>query len=327
MPSSMTHSYFAKDVYNKLNDTSKKRISKSLENLKLYAQGPDSYYFYNLIMTKKGSNIRNFGTYMHKNNTQDYFINTINYIHEHNLKNNSEVMAYLYGFICHYILDSTIHPLVTYKTGIFYKKDPSTYKYNGLHYEMEYFIDIYMIFQNEKIEAKYFKLSKYFNKILKLNKELENMINYTIKETYKLDNMASNYLKSANDLRRFFKIYNYDRFGIKKVIYQIVDFVSPSSYRHKKPLSFNVKHNKKIHYLNLEKNSWNHPMDINETYNYSFIELYRISIDKTVKIINQINEILDTKYDEQKLKTLLPNISYATGKDCNNKEKMQYFEF
>lgn len=326
MPSSMTHAYYAINVYEKLNDKSKNRIKNSLDNLKYYAQGPDSYFFYNLIMTKKGKQIRDFGSYMHRHNVQDFFVNTIDYIYQNNLKNNHEVMAYLYGFICHLILDSTIHPLVFYKTGIFNKKNKKTYKYNGLHYEMEYFIDIYMIYQNEKIEAKYFKLFKYFHKINTLDNDLSKLINITLKETFNLDNMSKYYLESMKDLRLFFKYYNYDRFGIKKLIYQIFDFIAPQNIRRKKPLSFNIKHNQKIHYLNLEKNTWNHPCNIDETYDYSFIELYRISIDKAVNIINQINDILDN-YNIDKIKKIIPNTSYITGKDCNNKEKMHYFEF
>lgn len=327
MPSSMTHAYFAKNVYDKLNNTAKDRVKNSLDNLKYYAQGPDSYFFYNLIMTKHGKQIRDFGSYMHRHNVQDYFINTIDYIYKNNLKNDSEIMAYLYGFICHNILDSTIHPLVFYKTGIFNKNKKETYKYNGLHYEMEYFIDIYMIYQNEKIEAKHFKLFKYFKPIKTIDKNLSKLINTTMKKTFNLDNMSKHYLKSIKDLRLFFKYYNYDRFGIKKIIYQAFDFIAPKSVRRKKPLSFNIKHNQKIHYLNLEKNTWNHPCDINETYNYSFIELYRISIDKAVKTINKINDILDNNYNIDKIKELIPNTSYITGKDCNSKEKMQYFEF
>lgn len=327
MPSSITHSYFAEDVYEKLNETAKERIKSSKENLKYYAQGPDSFFFYNLIMDKKGKKIRQFGAYMHRNKVQDFFINTIKYIDKHNLKNNPDIMAYLYGFICHYILDSKVHPFVFYKTGIFNKKDKKTYKYNGLHYEMEYFIDIYLIYQKEKKEAKYFKINKYFKPIKKMDNDLKKLIEKTMKTTFDEDNIDKAYYKSLKDLRLFFTFYNYDRFGIKKIIYQFIDLISPQKFRKKKPLSFNIKHNQKIHYLNLEKNIWNHPCDINETYNYSFIELYRISISKAVNIINKINEILDTNYDEDEIKKIIPNVSYVTGKDCNSPKKMQYFEF
>ena len=54
-------------------------------------------------------------------------------------------MVFLYGFICHYVLDSNVHPFVFYKTGLFDKKDKNSYKYNNLHAFMETYFDNYMI--------------------------------------------------------------------------------------------------------------------------------------------------------------------------------------
>ena len=54
-------------------------------------------------------------------------------------------MSYLYGYICHYYLDLYTHPLIYYKSGSFKKDDKNTYKYNGVHQEIEYAIDLYFI--------------------------------------------------------------------------------------------------------------------------------------------------------------------------------------
>ena len=48
MPSSLTHSYFAIDVYNKLDNVCKNKI-KNLDYLKIFAQGPDLLYFFNRV--------------------------------------------------------------------------------------------------------------------------------------------------------------------------------------------------------------------------------------------------------------------------------------
>ena len=60
-------------------------------------------------------------------------------------------MSYLVGLICHYVLDSNVHPYVFYKTGKFDKKMKSTYKYNTIHLFMETFIDNDMIKRREKV--------------------------------------------------------------------------------------------------------------------------------------------------------------------------------
>lgn len=40
------------------------------------------------------------------------------------------------------------------------KKNKQTYKYNGLHEEMEYYIDIYLIYNRENILPKDYKVYK-----------------------------------------------------------------------------------------------------------------------------------------------------------------------
>ena len=149
MPSSMTHTYFGLDVYNKLNTQSKEKISNSLEYFKLFSQGSDPFMFYNFLLGKKAKMYSDVQGIIHTKKTREFFITTIKYIHENNLSNNPDVMAYLYGYICHYFLDLYTHPFIYYKSGKFKKEDKNTYKYNGLHQTIEYAIDLYFINKND----------------------------------------------------------------------------------------------------------------------------------------------------------------------------------
>lgn len=49
MPSSVTHSYFASDVYNKFKNKSK----INLNYLKVFGQGPDPYFFMIFIFLER----------------------------------------------------------------------------------------------------------------------------------------------------------------------------------------------------------------------------------------------------------------------------------
>ena len=328
MPSSMTHSYFAIDVYNKLNNLSKHKIDEYTNRLKTYALGTDPYMFYNLFIGKKNKKSSNIQKMNHTTKTKDYFVNMINYIINNNLENNKDIISYLYGSICHYFLDKTIHPFIFYKTGLFNKNDKTTYKYNGLHAEMEYYIDFYMIYNREKTIPKNYKFYKDIFNIDKLSIELSKMIDYIMKKTYGVDNSASIYIKSLKHMYIFNKIFNYDKTGIKKKIYKLIDYIQSNKFIRKEELSFNIEYNKKIHYLNLDKKKWNHPCDINESYNYSFIELYMIALNKCVDCINNIITMIDNKKIYNKIiSKYFDNSSYLTGKDCNDNKKIQYFEF
>ena len=252
----------------------------------------------------------------------------INYIINNNLENNKDIISYLYGSICHYFLDKIIHPFIFYKTGLFNREDKSTYKYNALHEEMEYYIDFYMIYNREKTIPKNYKFYKDIFNIDKLSIELSKMIDYIMKETYGVDNSASIYIKSLKHMYIFNKIFNYDKIGIKKKFYKLIDHIQPNKFIRKEELSFNIEYNKKIHYLNLDKKEWNHPCDINENYNYSFIELYMIALNKCVDCINNIIIMINNKkIDNKIINKYFDNSSYLTGKDCNDNKKIQYFEF
>ena len=45
MAGTITHAYFALDVYNKFDDKLKERLKNYKENLKTYSQGPDILFF------------------------------------------------------------------------------------------------------------------------------------------------------------------------------------------------------------------------------------------------------------------------------------------
>lgn len=326
MPSSLTHSYFALDVYNKLSVNAKSNI-KDLDYLKIFAQGPDLLYFFNSL-SKGNMKIRKLGSYCHKHKTGDFFVNLVTNIKDDKLQNNSEVMSFLYGYITHFVLDSVVHPFIYYKTGVFNRNKKETYKYNGLHGEMEYYLDVYMIFKKERVEAKHFKAYKYFKKINKFDVNLVTTIDKTFLTTYGKENVASYFLKGIAGLRTIYRYIRYDRFGVKKILYRILDFFSSDKSVRKEIMSYAVRHDKKLHYLNLGKKTWNHPAHINETYDYSFVELYVIALDRAVKMIEFVVAWLnDSNASKKELNPIFKNVSYITGKDCDSKEKMQYFEF
>jgi hypothetical protein len=320
MPSTITHGYFSLDVYDKLDDKNKKILANNIEELKTFAQGADPLYFHS-------KRIKEFGGYIHKHNTKTFFINLITYIKKNKLEKKGDVIAFLYGFICHYALDSIVHPFVFYKTGVYKNSNPSTYKYNGLHSDMETFIDTYMVYTKENMKPRLFKSHNFALNVKSFSTELKDTINNVFVETFNEENMADKYLRAVKNMKFLYQLLRYDPYGIKKAFYKIVDKILPLKFLKKSIISYYENPKKKIYYLNLEKNNWNHPLDENEIYNYSFIELYRISLDKALNIISNVNKVLYEKKNIDTLNNIFDNSSYVTGKDCDLKSKMQYFEY
>jgi hypothetical protein len=294
----------------------------------VFGQGPDPYFFYDFHLTKRSKVAYKINSSMQHTKINGHFLKLINYINNNGDYSNSEVMAYLYGQICHFTLDTTIHPYIIYSTGIYDKDNPESFKYNGLHEEMEYYIDCYLIKKRENIHPKKYKVYKKLFNINNFCNELNQCIDNVIKDVYGFDNAAKIYYKSIMDMKRFYYVFNYDRFGIKKLIYLAMDFLCGNKYVKKKELSFNVDPYSKLFYLNNEKKTWNNSCDINDKYNYSFDELYDIAIDKAVNIIEKVDNMLKIgKVNNDTIESLFGNLHYGTGKDCDKDYYYRYFKF
>ena len=324
MPATITHSYFANDLYDVLPIGLKKLLMDDKQKLRTFAQSTDPLIFYNLS-SKKDKKIRDFQGYFHTNKTLEFFTNLINYIKYNNYYKNSEVMAFLYGFLSHYILDSKMHPFIFYKTGLFNEDDPTTYKYRNKHEYMENFLDNYLIKQKEGICPYEFKFYNFWYSKEPFSKELTEVIDYTFKETFNIEHFSKYYYKALNDMYKSLKYLRYDKYGIKMFIYKSIDKLTSDKTFKLQAISYHTNLKDENNYLNANHTTWIHPCLKREKHNESFIELYRIALDETLSIIKEVNKYLKDQ-KQVNLKKLIKNNSYLTGKDCNNKNKLKYFE-
>ena len=320
MAGTITHTYFAIDVYDKLDKNTKAIIENSMDSFKTFNQGFDVLFF-------AGRKYKKFGNFCHKNNTQDFFLNLVNYIRKHNLKGNKEVMAFLYGFICHYSLDITIHPYVIYKSGYFDKTKKDYIKYKGKHSETESYIDAYMINKNEKIDPKLLDVGKFCFEYSKLSEDLIEILNEVFFETYNNKNIGKKYQKGLKRMKKLYTLLRYDKKGKKKKFYKFLDNHFPSKIMKYEPISLDYNLNKNHFYLNLDHRKWCHPMIKKETYTSSFEDIYNEAIQTSIKLINVTNEVIYYNKTSNYLKKFFTNLSLESGKECNDKREFKYFEF
>ena len=323
MPATVVHAYFAQD----LNDILPKEIKNKLEvdRLKTFGQSTDSLMFYNLFSILPGKKIRDFQKYFHTNKTQEFFINLINYIKENDYTEDIDVNSFLVGAICHYVLDSTVHPYIYYKTGYFNKNDKSTYKYNNVHTFMETFLDNDMIKRRESINPYKFNISKFSFDTSKFSNELNDTIKYTFKETFDVDNMDKIYYKSLKQMRNSIFIFRQDRYGIKKFFYKLADtFTSKRVFRFE-AISYHYPLNDRHNFLNENHKLWRNPCDYSLTSEESFLDLYLKALKLAKVMICASFDYINGKDIE--LEEVLINKSYITGLDCELDKELKYFEF
>lgn len=326
MAGTITHAYFALDLYDRLSIRSKELLIDYKEDLKFFAQNTDILFFYNITNFKSGKQVREFGYRSQKIKTYEFFSTLINYIKYNGHQYSPSVMAYLYGMLSHYVLDSIVHPFIIYKTGNFNKNDKSTYKYNHLHNEMESYFDNYLLTLRNGINPHKFKCYQFCFNSHEFDTDLIEVIDFTYKEVFGISNFHEYYSKAGKQMRFFYRVFRYDPTGCKKAFYQIIDWICPKSLLRKVPLSYHINKKGKKEFLNLEHKKWYNPTDKRTKSNESLLELYTKALGKTTKMIQEINQYL--YYDEKiNLKKVIGNLSYETGKDCDKKRELKYFEF
>lgn len=106
MPATYAHYAFGKKVYERLPEEEKKVICQGKDAFLLGLHGPDLLFYYYPLRKNR---INQQGTRMHKELAADFFDKgRTNYRRE----KDQVLRAYLYGFLCHFILDSECHPYV-----------------------------------------------------------------------------------------------------------------------------------------------------------------------------------------------------------------------
>ena len=322
MPATVTHAFFAKDIYDILPANVRGKLD--IDRCKMFGQSVDSLMFYNLFSILAGKDIRKFQYHFHSYNTQAFFINLLRYI-KINKIDDIDTYSFLLGFICHFVLDSNIHPYVIYKTGLFDKNKPSTYKYNNIHAFMESYFDNDMIVRRFKTNPYKFNISGFCFDLKPFSKDLKKTIDYTFYQTFGLKNMSEIYYKSLKQMRMAINVFRRDPYGIKKFVYKLADsFTSERTYRFD-AISYHVPLEDTHNYLNLDNKLWRHPVNYDDTSCESFVDLYLKSI-KSAKVMMcaSWDYINDKNID---LTKIFPNIKYTTGLDCNDTGEIKYFEF
>ena len=167
MPGFVSHVVMARDVYDKL---SNKKIC--LNDMLTYSLGGDLCKY---AQCRYDS---------HHKYKEKFIYELANYIKENNLTDDGKVLGVLYGHICHYMMDDTLHPLI----GDVLKK---CVKHKANHTLMELYYDNYLVKMRYGLSKR-----KYLMKgILKSrgSREINQMIDYAYLNVYETDKVSKYY--------------------------------------------------------------------------------------------------------------------------------------
>ena len=305
MPSTMTHAFMAKDIYNKLDENIKNKVI--INDFITYSQGPDILFFYRIFLPfGKFLYIQKFGAKVHRQKVNELFISLTKTV-----KKTKDInqFNFLCGLLTHYIGDTTCHPLINY---LDYKINQDLKRKKDYHFIAELYIDNYII--NKKgYDYKKFPVYKYAF-MAKKDKGIEEMLNNSFLEVYNEKNIGKIYYQSLKEMKFFFHYFRYDPYKIKRYIYNFLYLFCWYVKRDFRFLSynFNLTKEKNELYLNLNHQEWYNVRKKDNISIKSFEELYDEVVNKSIiKIRELYNYIYNNK--ELDLKIFYGNFSYANG--------------
>ncbi len=280
MPGLITHNLVALSVIDKVGTADKAAFC-------LGALGPDVCYFHRAMPWQIGT-VRGIGKKMHYSDPNKLF-DAMNEIVLNS--DNSSVGSFAEGFLCHYALDSTVHPFV-YAAVPRYKADKNV-KYNNsfIHNLIEYKSDALILMKNKNISVKRLDLE-------------------TVIPTEKGAVSAASYVMTrvAN------KLFTDKPISEQKFIQAYAD-LSYNTSRMQKADNARVKNLSRIEnvfhigpalsplfwgepdysydYMNLEHKSWANPNEPETEFTDSYIDLTEKAVDYTCELISRFRAALD----------------------------------
>ena len=326
MPGFTTHYILGMKAYNDMPQTSLKFIIAKYRWLyQLGLQGPD-IFFYNLPVLRHRDH-RNVGSHMHEHRGNPFFSCCFeNLTNIESRQQREEGLAYVCGFLCHYVGDSICHPYVYGR--IEYDVDHPGGYYHGLHAQLENDIDALLLRKYKKKKPSQFNQAA----TICLNgmeiQFISRFLSKCINETYYPLSYRNNYQVTARMIHRSILAIRFgcrtlaDPYGKKKNKIEFVENIFL-----KNPVASNKLVTDTVAdpawSLNLRHETWCNPWNKQIASQASFPDLFKQSLSKLDTIYYMINSLVDGTpgVDPVSLGRLLNeigNYSYHSGLPCRD---------
>ena len=220
MPACLTHTYFAKAVAQSLGET-------GLENTPEYiwgAQGPDFLFCHRFFPWMKGRSLKGYGNRLHSDVKPSATFSALReFLSRHP---DPGYRAYVFGFVCHYALDSTAHPYVNaLATELAAQRPWETV--NTMHGEVEASLDAIILRRETGMLPSQVNVKQMFPKNESAQRRIAKLYQAVLLSACGEDVPEGELLRATNDAHFVFSLLN-DRTGLKRQLFQRVEKGKPS---------------------------------------------------------------------------------------------------
>lgn len=326
MPGFTTHYILGMKAYNDLPQTSLKFIIAKYRWLyQLGLQGPD-IFFYNLPILRHRDH-RNVGSYMHEHRVNDFFRCCFTRLSTINSRQQREAgLAYVCGFLGHYVGDSVCHPYV-YGRIEYDINHPGTY-YHGLHAQLENDLDALLLKKYKKKKPSQFNQAATICLNGMETQFISGFLSQCINEVYYPLSYHNNYQVTARMIHRSILAIRFgcrtlsDPKGKKKNKIEFFESIFLKNPVASTKLVTDTVENPAWS-LNLAHDTWCNPWEKRIASKASFPDLFKQSLSRLSTIYYLINSMLDgtPSLDAatfERLMAEIGNYSYHSGLPCRD---------
>lgn len=308
MPDAVTHCYVARDVKDALKFN---YLTTHFDIMQIGAQGPDPLFYHHYQPWKKNLHANKLGSRLHSEKTKPYLEAIIK------AASSDEEKAWVAGFLTHFALDTSAHPYIFYRTGLFNK---ATQENRGYHLMLERTIDSINIKEQGFNPSTYNVRDRHFMRKA-IPTSITAMLNTIGQDLYSEPQLGARYSEGYEDFRSAIGVLAYDPRGIKKFVYRLLDRVTKSEILYSALSPYQCEllgHDHK----NKSKMTWHHPVT-NEPSNDSFDDMFNNAVAKSIQLIEAAHAYWTS--GNKNVFDVIQDESYDTGM-ATGQHKMVHFD-
>lgn len=280
MPGLITHNIVANKVIDKIGVEHK-------ESFLLGALGPDVCYFHRAMPWQRGT-LRAYGKKMHYSDPNKLFRCMNGLI----LKNDDKaVKSYVEGFLCHYALDSTVHPYVYFSIPKYKADVQVNYNDSFIHNLIEYKTDSLILMRLCGKKVKEYDL----HNVIPTEEKAVNAASYVLCDAVNtlftetpID--RSKFVQAYGDLLRN-TLYLQKSGSLKKGAVSFLEklfHIGPAL----SPLFWGEPDNS-YDYMNMAHSEWYNLNEPEKKLSFSYIDLAETAVEYTCELVLNLREALD----------------------------------
>lgn len=269
MPNIITHTLFAQEIFDKVDEATHDLFEPRLQLLEIGSNGPDFLFFHGMNPKDfyKKSDLRVAGSMFHAAHVNDFYQKALISIrNEQDEDIKKDMMTYVCGHLCHWALDATSHPYVFYRTG------PCKGKSAWYHHRFESLLDAIMLKVKRECTIEDFKFYEVCDVTKEQARAIARIYVVAIRQILGFDIKPHQILESLNDWH-FIETLFYDASGGKLKALQTLETFTKA---YNSLSGYIVPNHPDDPYdvMNLLHTRWHHPSDSSFVSTESFFDLY-----------------------------------------------------